>query len=198
MSWLDGFYYDSTSHIYYYNGEEIPSVTRLIVNEDEFKYVKKEKIIEGTNRHKAIENYLKYNQIDGEYESFIEKFSETLVVLTKLFGKLLYVETPIYAEHKGVLFAGTPDIVLEDAIVDLKSSLSHQKYYALQLQGYGILVKNNYKIRSKNHIIFAEVGGVFRYKNIYNEEAKEVFEYCLKKYDCERLIKLYYQGEDYV
>ncbi len=198
MSWLDEFYFDEETHQYYYNGELIPSVTRLIANEEEFRYVQKEKIKEGTNRHKAIENYLKYNQIDEKYEEYIEKFSETLVVLTELFGKLLYVETPIYAEHKGVLFAGTPDIVLEDAIVDLKSSLSHQKYYALQLQGYGILVKNNYKIRSKNHIILAEVGGVFRYKNIYNEDAKEVFEYCLKKYDCEKHIKLYYKGEDYV
>lgn len=180
--------FDADLHTYSIDGKIIPSVSQLIHRPEEFIFSHK-KIQEGIDNHTVIERYLKEGVVDFEYSEIVEKFSEELEAVKKQFGEIVSIEQPYWIDYKGMLYAGTPDIVLENAIVDIKYSIAHIKYYALQLAAYSILTG---KEKNKNYIIIA-VNGKAKAKNIYNDQAKAIFIKHLEKYYLTKDIENYYK-----
>lgn len=181
--------YNAEKHEYKTDGVVIPSVTQIISNKDIFKYVNEKYMKAGTNRHKAIEAWLKYQLITEGYEEIIASYSSELLKVQKIYGKTLAIEKPLIGELQGMKYAGTPDVILEAAIVDFKSNINNLKYYELQLTAYALLAEyNNIGSRRKELILIGKKGSRIASVNIKNnyKDAKNMFAKLLKKWYIEQ------------
>ena len=147
--------FDDKTHSYFYNGEQIESVTQLLAKKFPSKYSKIPKDVlekaseRGTRIHKEIECYCKgFDVGTNEVKDF--KF------LKKHYGfKVIDNEIPIFFEFGGKIIAGRIDMILEMdgeyAVADLKTTSTLDKeYLGHQLNLYRLGAENcyDYKISS--------------------------------------------------
>ena len=122
------FRFDLTEHRYWLGDEEMPSVTRIIAPLNDFSMVKPDvlarKAKSGSDIHLTIKLWLD-NTLD---ESTLDEGNKIALGLVNAwlisdeacqFGILKEWEKPTY--HKKLKYATTPDLVFDEAIIDIKT-----------------------------------------------------------------------------
>lgn len=184
--------FQEKDHVYRWDGKIVPSVTQILPKQKLF-FVHPETLEkarrEGNENHSSIERYYREGKIDSDYVKIFSSFMGEFKDFASL-GELLYCEHSFYSKRYG--FAGTPDLVFENGILDIKRTHSDSKLRALQLAGYFILLRENKIIKkTKKWITLAIVGGKATPKKIYNTEAESVFMSQLQRHRNENNLQNY-------
>lgn len=190
--------FDRGNHVYRYAGNVVPSVTKVIPTPD-FSMIKPDVLekarLEGIDNHSKIKMFL---DSGGETygDEYLELFQEFFPRAEAILGKLTGYEIQLY--HEELKFAGTPDLIFEGGLIDVKRSFAEERIHALQLAGYQLLVDSlrgkKTSTEPKNWIIAWREGNIFRHKNVWNPYAIDAFKMCLKKYRSDEFIKTYLKG----
>jgi hypothetical protein len=180
------FRFDAELEKYFYNDAPVPRVSD-IVPAGKF-FVSPERLEEtrqdGNDNHGALKMYW-----DTKGETFgnplLEAFDDWYQENRQTLGNLVCHERPMYSNK--LKFAGRPDLVLDNAIVDLKRSRVNSKSVALRIAGYHILIKERCKLNLKKWIIIYFDGKIKSY-SVYNPLAVPMFKELLRDYylKCER------------
>ena len=183
------FEYNDERHEYKIDGEIVPSVTQIIP--DQQFYCTPEQLeaarVEGNDNHSLIKMYFDTRDTFGI--QYLIDFKKWLNDNKEMLGELILYERPL--PSKKMMFAGTPDIFLEKANVDVKRSLGNLRYHALQIAGYNILRKEHNIKPSKKWLILWHNGEKFQMKNCYNPQAGGMFKSLLLKNRIEQEYKKY-------
>jgi hypothetical protein len=181
--------FDEASHTYRVDGKIVPSVTQLLPKQDYF--VSDERLAEcaaeGTANHKEVEEFLRSgistSPLTDAMQNFMSDYRETI-------GGLVACEMPL-GSIKG--FAGTPDLIFENAVVDLKRSFSNKKIHALQTAGYNLLAVENGLIHSTKlqYILVIKDDGGYDLTNVYDSMAETIFLGLLSKYKIDKSLEYY-------
>jgi hypothetical protein len=181
--------FDEASHTYRVDGKIVPSVTQLLPKQDYF--VSDERLAEcaaeGTANHKEIEEFFRTGISTSPYTDAVQRFVEEQKDKT---GGLVTCEMPL-ASVKG--FAGCPDLIFQNAIVDLKRSFGNKKIHALQLSGYSLLAAENGLMKpSKLHyILILRNDGGYDLHMVYDPMAEVIFLSLLQRYKIDKSIEYY-------
>ncbi len=186
--------YDEKQHRYIIDGTEVPSVTRIIKYEGLWKFVNPKAKDNGKALHKVIEARLRYGLIAEGYEDIVDSYISELTKVQKIYGDIVAIEQPLAGQLNGMLFAGTPDIILEKAIVDIKSTIANIKYYELQLYAYSLLAEQNgLGAKKKQLILIGKKGQNIKAINCTsdNKIVAKIFKKLLEKWYIEYLYHNY-------
>lgn len=120
------FRFEPEGHKYYLGDEELPSFSSIAAPLDDFSQIHpatlKRRAEEGSNIHLTIKLWLDKN-LDEEKLSEGNKIAIELMSQffdsARPWGALVEWEKPVY--HKTLKYATTPDLVFEEAIVDIKT-----------------------------------------------------------------------------
>jgi len=182
-------HFDHETHRYTHEGKIIPSVTQIIPR-PEF-YCTPEQLenarLDGVENHAMVKLYFDTGDMYGD--PYLVAFDKWLQENGSLLGDLLVYEEHLFSPTH--FFAGTPDMVFEKAIVDLKRNFNHTKIHSLQLAGYHILSRAHTLKKTKTWIIVWEQNGKFKSRNVYDPRAEEIFLACLQKFKLEQAIESY-------
>lgn len=181
--------FDPVNHTYRVGGKILPSVTQLLPKQDYF--VSDERLTEcaeeGTANHAAVEDMIRTGVSSCGYTDAVKQFMD---VMKNIIGGLVECEIPL-ASAKG--FAGTPDLIFENGIVDLKRSLGNKKIHGLQTAAYNMLAVENGLIRptKQQYILVAHDDGSYDAVNVYNSFAEVTFLSLLQRYKIDKAIEYY-------
>ena len=182
--------YTIDTHEYKIDGNIIPRVTQLLPKQNFFCTPEQLEAarVEGVENHSMIKLYFDTN--DTYDNQILIDLETTLKELNYLTGDIVRNENNLFSEkHR---FAGTPDAVFEKAIVDFKRSAGNKKIAALQLAGYYILAKENKLLsKTKTWLILYYDNGKWKYYNVYNDKAENIFLSLVKKHNIEQNLKNY-------
>lgn len=186
-------YFDPEEHKYYIDDIEVPGHTSVLPEQE--YYVSKQRLEElreqGKEDHSLIKMYFDTREI------FNEPMLLALDIMLKEhkeFGEIRLYEKPLFCEKH--MFAGTPDLICESAIIDFKRSFNNKYYHALQLAGQYILAMENKVIHDcKNWYIAYYQNSKFRLKSVYVPEAEDMFLRCIDRYYIDQEIQKYLKGE---
>lgn len=138
------FRFDKETHRYFLDNEEIPSITKVIAPLNDFENVHPDvlqaKAQAGTNIHETVRLWLDRTLDEAALAEgnriALDLFLEWHKNESGFLGALLEYENPTY--HEKLKYGGTPDLVFETAIVDIKTSFSKsmELKYSVQLAGY--------------------------------------------------------------
>jgi hypothetical protein len=125
---------DEKNHIYQINGKVVPSVSQIL---DTFFPFKGNGLIAerasqfGRAVHEAIkldiQYILDYKTLDDNLKPYLEQFKRLN------FDNFILSETPLYSKKYN--FAGTPDLLVPNSVIEIKTGQSHPKY-RLQASAY--------------------------------------------------------------
>lgn len=180
--------FDPVKHIYRVDGKIVPSVTQLLPKQD--YYVSDERLAEcaeeGEANHREVEEYFRTGKSTSPYTDAVERFVDEQ---RSIIGGLVACETPL-ASEKG--FVGTPDMIFENAIVDLKRTFGNRKIHALQTAGYNLLAVENGIIRpTKLHYILVIRDGGYDMTQVYDSMAETIFLSLVQKHRIEKSVEYY-------
>lgn len=199
---VDTFFYNEDTHQYFLNGVELPTVTKIISPLSDFSKVNPSLLERAGNYGKSIhtmidlwfKGILDENKLDPLLKNSLEQFKKWWGNYFLREGKkILQVETPVY--HKKLKYAGMPDIVFNDEIMDVKTRPA-KKTDILQLVGYaGLVYPNLIGVRFhgiKLSILYLPLKGDYEYTLLADNQAWNMFRYLLDDYyyQEERLLKL--------
>jgi hypothetical protein len=184
--------FNDSIHEYKIDGVKIPSVTQLIPKQD-FSFVDSGTLeqarLEGIKLHSLAKMFFEMTKLNDEYEfprtDFFFDIELFWLENKSKFGAIESIETPMVHESK--LYAGTPDLVCKNAIVDFKRTISDEKIHALQCAGYESLVEEK-----KYWFVYEFSTG--KWKDITNHKARKLFPKLIKKYYIEQEIKNYMEN----
>jgi len=185
--------FDKETHQYYINDIPVPSITRLqpeqkfFVSPERLEELKQE----GNEMHSLIKLYLDTGEIFNEPMLFA--LDIMLKENEKKFGKKVLWETPLYSEN--YMYAGTADLIMENAIIDFKRSFSNKYYHSLQIAGQLILAEENNICKTENWYIAVYKNSKFKLYPVYNTEADSMFLKLVDKYYIDQSINKYLRGE---
>lgn len=150
--------FDERNHVYVdEHGNRLPSVSEVIGTSVYFKDIPKDRQQEimrrGTILHQDVNYYIETGDDAGDER--LKSFGELFSKIKKQYGDVLTAEKELGAEIDKKRYAGKSDIILEDAIVEIKSSLSQssERLYAMQLAAYRLLAACNDVTKTNNMII---------------------------------------------
>lgn len=137
----EGLIFAETGHKYFYNGKEVPSVSkiieplsRLIYGDGQYAQYQT-----GADVHLAIQMYLEngWRVWEEEIDGYMMGFEQWYESFNGVFGEIVTVEKPITNGE----YAGTPDIIAlmngEPIIIDIKTSKSAKwNLWKTQLSAY--------------------------------------------------------------
>lgn len=177
---------------------DLPSVTEIMPKTD-FSHITPQQLerarIQGTNNHLRIKRFLTTG--DDRGSAYTKLFRQFMADYEKQLGKVVMFETPMASKKYG--YKGTPDIVFENGIVDLKRTFWETRRHALQLAGYNMLTAENKVLKkTKNRIILVihPDEGKYSAHNVWVTQADEVFVALIQRYKIDRFIDAYfYQGK---
>lgn len=181
--------FDEVNHVYRVDGKIVPSVTQLLPKQDYF--VTEERLAEcaeeGSANHKEVEEFLKSGKSTSPLTDAMQKFMDENKDKT---GSVITCEMPL-ASVRG--FAGTPDIVCEKAIVDLKRTFSNKKIHALQTAAYNLLAYENGLIHSTklHYILVLRSDGEYDLTNVYDSMAETIFLSLLSRHKIDKSLEYY-------
>lgn len=160
--------FDEMSHTYVAeNGVKLPSVSAIVDTGKHFEFIPKDKqqeiMARGSILHQNIEYFVTTGDTAGD--QVLEYFAQVYEEIQRMFGKYVTSEKPMAASYDDMAFAGKPDIVLENAVVEIKSSLgSAERVYGMQLAAYGLLCKAHKVSKPDNYVICYRHNGKWAYK----------------------------------
>jgi hypothetical protein len=144
--------YSPDTHIYYYNGVEIPSVTQILtaVGLIDDRFFSDRSADRGTRFHEAMHQYVLTGEIiDMDFLSGAELWNKFLMLYPGWVSKDL--ETPVYSEW----YAGTPDNVSENKeVIDYKTG-NPKFWHLVQVGGYMELLNSQ-----KGYVLYADKGRI--------------------------------------
>lgn len=178
--------FDEAKHEYKVDGKILPSVTTItsILSNLEYKEIDPEILKKagekGTAVHKAIENYIDWNdyELEEKYEPYMIQFKKALKL-----EKFETIKTEFKLTNNEI--CGTLDNMSElngkRIIIDYKTTATiHKKLLEAQFGGYKILCEaNNINIDEWYGLFLTKTG----YKFIKVEPNVEIFKKCKEIYD---------------
>lgn len=190
-------YYNPETHQYFIDDIEVPSVTQLLPKQD--FYCSEEHLencrIEGDENHSLIKMY---NDTKKTFDlPYLIAFDKFMIENQKKFGELLYYEKPLFFKNNSYQFGGTPDMVFNNIILDVKRRPGNSKYHALQFSGYDILANKNDGAGPKGWFIcwYDEEKNEFKKRNVYNDKAEAAFMALLRNYYNNKFIEQYFKSD---
>ena len=186
------FEYNDERHEYKFDGVILPSVTQVLPKFDFHcsAAVLEAARVEGIDNHSKIKMYLDTGE--NFDDAYIVAFQKFILDNTDTLGKLKSYEQNLYSvKHK---FAGCPDIVFENAIIDVKRNIYDARQHALQLAGYSILCSENQIAKNKIWLIAYHDGIDFKFKNVYNEYAETIFLELVRKWYIDKNVETYFNN----
>lgn len=135
--------FDETLHRYTLDGEVLPSVTQILKPLHDFSAIPADVLRRaadfGTAVHKTVELYLADDLDEGSLDpplrGCLDGFKRWMDDYRDEYNiDFSNVEVPGY--HKRLKYAGTPDIELEEAVIDLKSRPVNMLTDPIQLTAY--------------------------------------------------------------
>lgn len=174
---MSDFVFRSEDHSYWIGDKQLPSVTQIISPLVDYSKVPPGKLEHkrnlGTAFHEAIKLYLHH---DLDEESLDEQLNIPMRQFKEWFEDdefkdipspaIIAIEKPFYSEK--LKYAGTPDLVTEDAIYDFKLRKYNPVADSLQLAGYAGLI-SDFPQKRKIVVEFSLEGGY----RIYDAEKKQ-------------------------
>lgn len=141
--------FDEEKHKYFWNEKEVPGVSAMLQKvglSKDYKGIDPFYAARGTALHLCIKLYLEGTLDEESIDPIVQPyFQGFLAYWAKHKHKPVNIEEPMYSEDWG--FAGTPDLVCENIIIDWKSSKDHDRVAELQGEGYKVLVGRPIKFR---------------------------------------------------
>ena len=182
------------------NGVIHPSVSIIIRTADHFKNIpiekQKEVMDRGTRLHQNIDLFVNTGETMGD--KVLESFAAIYGDLCRRYGKYIGGEMPLGASYDSMPFCGKPDIVLENAVVDIKSSLSAERVYAMQLEAYALLLEANDVTKPEFRILCYRNRDNWAYKVVQQEygtvAVRDAFVAALKRHYAEKLLHIYHNS----
>lgn len=146
--------YDDDTHTYLVDGIIVPSVTKLLAEKFNKKYVNvdadtlRKAAERGTMIHKAIEDSCKYEDIE-----LIPEVRDFRFLLKKYKYEVESNEIPVLFDLGGFTYAGRMDLVLKNdsgyAVADIKTTaVLDKEYLGYQLNLYRIGLEQSYGIKA--------------------------------------------------
>ena len=141
-----GLTFDPEQHAYAYRGSPVPSVTTVMrpLYDRVYRAVPRDQAREamarGTAVHKCVEDYEMGRGYDAAYAGYLRAWA----AFRRDFGFLAApeaIEVRLYSKTLG--FCGTPDIVFDGVVIDVKSSDTPCPITAVQLAGYTHLLEES-------------------------------------------------------
>ena len=132
------------------------------------------------------------NALHAELKNGTGVFADIIPQIVALYGEIISQEETYY--DKNGVYAGTPDMVCTNAIVDLKRTFVDAKYHALQLAGYYALLKDNGYAYGQEHnfiILTVDEDGKPKFRNVWNAQAQTAFSMCLNKHIAKQYVDKY-------
>lgn len=179
-------------HEYSVEGTTYPSVTQVLpkINFYCTKAQLEHARQDGIETHSKIKLFLDTRKTYGD--PILEAFEDWLLSNESLVGQPVKWEHPmVSSKHK---FAGTPDIIFEKALVDVKRSFQGPRRHSLQTAGYNILTREAKILDTKIHLIVYPDKGVYKAVNVYNPMAEGIFLSCVKQWYLKQQINNYING----
>lgn len=190
-------FFDTESHTYSHGDIVFPSVTQILpeskfyCSHDQLEHARDD----GIEKHSMIKSLLDSERAGYVFwgNDFTDAFCKWKKDNFATLGKVVEHEKPMISKkHK---FAGTPDIVFERAIVDLKRSPGNWKRHSLQLSGYLILaVENGLIKKTKSLIVLWYDGREFKHKNVFDPLAESLFISLVKKHYINQEVEKWMRG----
>ena len=139
---MSALYFDDAEHRYYLDGEEIPSVTRILKPLNDFSMIRPEVLQHAADRgtavHKAIELYVEGTldelSLCDEIKPYFAGFKK---FVAEKHPEFVMSEQRVY--HPGMQYAGAMDLLLNmpsPYIVDVKNTAAISPSWAIQLCAY--------------------------------------------------------------
>ncbi len=178
------FRFDEVKHEYWYGIKRLPSVTQIINPLCNFSAIPK-RVLEhkadlGTAFHESIALYLR-DDID---ESTIdERIVKPFGAFKEWWGNckkdhdIMYIEKSMY--HPALKFAGTPDLVTVDNVIDFKLRPYNRLTDPLQLEAYSHMVSRK---KLKLWTVCFDLNGGMRIHQSHHPHAWGIFRRLLEKY----------------
>ena len=187
------FIFRESDHTYWYGEERLPSVTEIMKPLYDFSKVDPEILSTaadfGTAVHKAIKLW-----IDGRLD--MDTLDPSLIKPLEGFmrwyekgmcgaglGTLEYCEESL--GHYRLKYSGTPDLVFEYGIVDIKTRPYNAITDPVQLAGYAGLVAGTCL---KRYVLFIDLDGNVKLTNAYKKQAGVVFRKLLDKWKMDKAV----------
>ena len=165
--------YNDELHEYRMGDIVFPSVTQVLPQKGFFVSAERleECRREGKQNHADAEIFLLSGETFGsEYAEGVKRFMQNV---PKEWGKLIGSEVRLWSKHK---YAGTADLLFENAVVDMKRTFGDKQIHALQLAGYHFAaVERGLINRNTNHYILTIKDGNPKWVNVYHELAEIMF-----------------------
>ena len=183
---MNNFKFDEESHTYYLDGIKIPSVSEVISPLSDFSNINAAVLENACNYgkavHKTIELHLKdYLDEDSLSEGLKQPLEQFKRFMGNSYNTTYYtIEKPLY--DSSFRFAGTPDLVSDKYIIDIKTRKYNPVTDDLQLAAYEILVgydRTSVKGKREKYILELLPNEPFNLIRVSNRQAKSMFLYML-------------------
>lgn len=166
------FTFQEKGHIYKLGDERLPSVSEILSPLSDYSSVPPERLRVaqeyGKAVHKAIALWLKNDLDETTLDEALKRPLEAFVKWYDTIDRvgLLAVERPLY--HKKLKYAGTPDIVTSEMIVDIKTRKFNKTTDIVQLVAYSKLV-SDFPLKGL-FVLELDVNGNYKFVNAQNNE----------------------------
>lgn len=187
------FRFEPETHTYFLGNEILPSVSEIIRPLTNYDNVPIERLKNGqeygTAVHRAIELWLKDDldetTLDKALKKPLDAFVNWYTSFIEAHGKPVATEQRFY--HQKLKYAGTPDLVFEECIVDFKTRKFNKVTDVVQLSAYEKLVSD---FPPKNlYVLEIEVEGNIKLVNAKDKHAWGMFRKLLDKYKSDKEIE---------
>ena len=176
------FSFDEPTHTYYLDGVKIPSVSEIIAPLSDYSNIGKALLENAANYgkavHKTIELYIKGTlDEDNLSEPLKRALAEYQKMVQEYYMRgceIIFCEAMLYDEK--LIFAGTLDIIAEEAIIDIKTRKYNPTTDDLQLAGYEILAGG----KRNKYILELLPDRPYGLIKVINSQAKSMFLYMLE------------------
>ena len=187
------FIFREWDHTYWYCDVRLPSVTEIMKPLYDFSKVDPEILSTaadfGTAVHKAvklwIDGRLDMDTLDPALKKPLEGFMRWYEkgMCGAGLGTLEYCEEPLM--HSRLKYSGTPDLVFEYGIVDIKTRPYNAITDPVQLAGYEGLVGGTCL---KRYVLFIDLDGNVKLTNAYKKQSGVIFRKLLDKWKMDKAV----------
>lgn len=181
------------THEYFLDGERLPSVSEIIAPLKDFSMIPADvleaKRVFGSAVHRMVELYLDddldEDLLTDQMRGCLDAFKAWYEEHRKLFGAYGLCNVEERQHHKKLKYAGTPDIDLTTAIIDIKTRPFDPIPDPLQLSAY----KNFGDPKRDGYILSLFSDGTFKFVKVPERQSWSIFRKLLKHYRDEKEFK---------
>jgi hypothetical protein len=190
------FNFDPETHTYTLGEKVLPSVTQIIKPLEDFTGIPKDILAKAANWGTAVHEMIRLD-IDKEFDitllgdfsrkslqpvlgAWYDFVTDRYKSFDDLGDNLVSCEDPNY--HKSLKYAGTPDLVTKDAIIDIKTRKPKPFRDSVQIEAYNRMLGGGHAKR-KLYVLWLKVDGTYEFQRIKKGQAWSVFRKMLDYYN---------------